>query len=99
MYKRILSNNFDRTELKTGVKKVDNKCVACSRELIKEGKSLKCSQCKREYKIVYRCDKCGKEAEKLVACGSEQFFCNSCNELKSRKSIIKEYVEIKEGTV
>lgn len=73
---------------------MDNRCGNCSGELIKEGKNLKCTSCGKEYKIVYRCDKCGKEAEKLVACGSEQFFCNSCNELKSRKSILKEHVEI-----
>lgn len=37
----------------------------------------------------YLCPKCRKELERIVACGSESYFCNNCKELVSRSKMIK----------
>ncbi|GGP27432.1 YfgJ family double zinc ribbon protein [Silvimonas amylolytica] len=33
------------------------------------------------------CPDCGKPLEELVACGARDYFCNSCNELKSKTRV------------
>lgn len=38
---------------------------------------------------VYVCPKCKNELEQLVACGAEQYFCDTCKELVSRSKIIE----------
>ncbi|TCS43787.1 zinc-ribbon domain-containing protein [Reinekea marinisedimentorum] len=34
------------------------------------------------------CPKCNSELEELRACGAVNYFCNSCNELVSKRSVI-----------
>lgn len=36
------------------------------------------------------CPTCNDEVEVLNACGAVSFFCNTCNELKSSKTILTE---------
>lgn len=38
----------------------------------------------------YYCPKCNQELEVLSSCGAVNYFCNTCNELKSSKSILTE---------
>ncbi|MDR3428366.1 MULTISPECIES: zinc-ribbon domain-containing protein [Silvimonas] len=33
------------------------------------------------------CPDCGKPLEVLIACGARDYFCNSCNELKSKTRV------------
>lgn len=47
-----------------------------------------CAQCASHYRLQGLCDTCGKELEKLNACGATNWFCNHCNTLKS-KSVVK----------
>ncbi len=72
---------------------MDNLCKKCNGELEKKGTELSCKSCGAIYKMSYKCDKCNNEVERLLACGSEQFFCNHCNELKSRSKVLKEITE------
>ncbi|MGL5088506.1 MAG: zinc-ribbon domain-containing protein [Cetobacterium sp.] len=45
------------------------------------------------------CPECGSELEKLAACGSLSFWCNKCNELKSRKTVIYKVEKTEEESV
>ena len=71
----------------------DKKCLKCDGELQYDKGDYVCSKCGTRYEAEYLCDKCGSKVEKLQACGALNFFCNSCNELKSKSKIIKEYKE------
>ncbi|MGL4909692.1 MAG: zinc-ribbon domain-containing protein [Cetobacterium sp.] len=51
----------------------------------------------KEIKKAY-CPECGEELEKLAACGSLSFWCNKCNELKSRKTVIYKSEECAENS-
>lgn len=35
------------------------------------------------------CPTCKNEVERIAACGAEQYFCNHCKKLISRKEIIE----------
>ncbi|MGL5989399.1 YfgJ family double zinc ribbon protein [Cetobacterium sp.] len=52
----------------------------------------------KEIKKAY-CSECGSELEKLAACGSLSFWCNKCNELKSRKTVIYKVEKPEEESV
>jgi hypothetical protein len=75
---------------------VENKNLSpcCSEELIYDKGSYICKECSKTFKAEYYCDKCESEVEKLQACGATNFFCNSCNELKSKSKIVKKFKEI-----
>ena len=38
----------------------------------------------------YYCPDCSSPLERLYSCGSESYFCNACNKLVSRKSMVSE---------
>ncbi|HAS3205027.1 TPA: DNA ligase [Vibrio cholerae] len=57
---------------------MDNPCPTCGQELEWTGQ-YHCSACTVDY--------CGSELEKLQACGAANYFCNQCNELKSKSKI------------
>ncbi|WP_375752811.1 zinc ribbon domain-containing protein [Vibrio sp. HN007] len=61
-----------------------NICPTCSKELGWEGGNYKCQDCKVSYKKFAYCPECDVELEKLQACGAASYFCNTCNELKSK---------------
>ncbi|MGL6120504.1 MAG: zinc-ribbon domain-containing protein [Fusobacteriaceae bacterium] len=52
----------------------------------------------KEIKKAY-CSECGDKLEKLAACGSLSFWCNKCNELKSKKTVIYKVEKIEEEAV
>lgn len=74
------------------------KCLKCNGEVERNNGTgkYKCTEC--GIKVVKRalCDQCGEELERLAACGAEQFFCNKCKELKSKKGLNYFYREGKE---
>lgn len=45
------------------------------------------------------CPVCHEEVEVLNACGAVSFFCNTCNELKSSKSVLTEEENDKEKSL
>ncbi|MGL5637714.1 MAG: zinc ribbon domain-containing protein [Cetobacterium sp.] len=67
----------------------NQKCLECGCELEKIGNEYICKSCEAKYIKKAYCPDCGSGLEKLAACGSLSYWCNKCNELKSRKAIIQ----------
>lgn len=63
-------------------------CPHCNTSLIKSNSDYFCPKCNKHFIKIAYCDKCNSELEKLAACGSVSYWCNKCNELKSKKSIM-----------
>ena len=63
-------------------------CPSCGKKIEKNSMTGKytCTSCNKIFGKRAKCNKCGEELELLEACGAQQFFCNKCNELKSKKS-------------
>ncbi len=68
----------------------DNLCPQCQHELIWNG-GYHCDHCDLDFKKVGFCPDCGAEMEKLAACGATNYFCNQCNELKSKSRVRFEF--------
>lgn len=64
----------------------ENLCPECGRELEWEGHYF-CPDCQVDYDKVGSCPDCGDPLEKLQACGAASYFCNHCNELKSKSRV------------
>jgi predicted amidophosphoribosyltransferase len=60
-----------------------NLCPSCDKELEWDNGYV-CSDCNKSYKKRAFCPDCEAELEKLQACGAASYFCNTCNELKSK---------------
>ncbi|WP_260261142.1 zinc ribbon domain-containing protein [Vibrio intestinalis] len=67
-----------------------NQCPTCDSELDWQG-HYQCTQCDVSFKKVGFCPDCEAELEKLQACGAANYFCNSCNELKSKSRVRFEF--------
>lgn len=73
-------------------------CPNCKTEIEKNSRTGKypCTKCGKVYGKRAKCNVCGDELELLEACGAQQFFCNTCKELKSKRTaefFIKEIEE------
>ena len=68
----------------------ENQCPSCNNELDWEGEYV-CKTCQVSYKKIGYCPDCEAELEKLQACGAANYFCNSCNELKSKSRVRFEF--------
>ncbi len=69
-----------------------DKCKNCGGELIKKYDNIYvCDTCNKEYIKNRYCEKCGEKLELIAGCGAVNFFCNKCNELKSKKSGIEKF--------
>jgi len=63
-------------------------CPSCQQEgLDPRHSTATCSHCAKQFKIVGFCPACHVELERIQACGATDFFCNTCNELISKKQI------------
>jgi hypothetical protein len=51
------------------------------------GKLWHCEACQGDYRVRGTCNTCGAELERLQACGASNWFCNQCNELKSKSAV------------
>ncbi|WP_026958891.1 MULTISPECIES: zinc ribbon domain-containing protein [Aliagarivorans] len=67
-------------------------CPECGGELHHQHDHWLCDSCHHSFVERFHCDKCGSMLEKLKACGAVDFFCNSCNELKSKRSLVSKLV-------
>ncbi|WP_081470324.1 zinc ribbon domain-containing protein [Photobacterium profundum] len=65
----------------------DNVCPDCQSELSWKDDGYYCDFCQHVVKKHVFCPDCEHEMEKLQACGSASYFCNACNELKSKSRI------------
>lgn len=68
-------------------------CPKCN-ETLKGRKYLyTCESCETEYEVNFKCEVCGSEPEVLASCGAVSFYCNSCNNMKSRTTMNKEFIK------
>ncbi|MCG9665850.1 hypothetical protein VME0621_04503 [Vibrio mediterranei] len=72
----------------------DNECPDCKIALYWDGQYF-CKQCTKHFVKIGYCPDCQAEMEKLQACGAANYFCNSCNELKSKSRARFEFQPIK----
>lgn len=68
----------------------DNMCPQCQQELDWQG-HYHCNNCAESFIKLGYCPDCQAQLEKLQACGSASYFCNSCNELKSKSRVRFEF--------
>lgn len=63
-------------------------CPNCGEIIEKNRRTGKypCTKCGKIYGKRAKCNVCGDELELLEACGAQQFFCNTCKELKSKRT-------------
>lgn len=67
--------------------KADNICPQCNSILSWKNQGYFCDFCQQEVKKTVFCPDCNEQLEKLQACGSASYFCNHCNELKSKSRV------------
>ncbi|BBM65526.1 hypothetical protein VA249_21720 [Vibrio alfacsensis] len=73
-----------------------NICPSCDVELEWTGQ-YHCNQCHSDFQKVGFCPDCDAELEKLQACGAANYFCNNCNELKSKSRVRFEFQKVVTG--
>lgn len=62
-------------------------CPDCQAELSHPAPGhWRCESCAKDFTKVAYCNQCHEPLEVLKACGAVNYFCNHCNELKSKKS-------------
>jgi len=63
-------------------------CPACQADdWLKQGEQWQCQSCQATFQVSWLCDRCGQPVELLKACGAVNYFCNHCNELKSKSAV------------
>jgi hypothetical protein len=72
-----------------------NVCPDCQSELSWKDDGYYCEFCEHPVKKSVFCPDCEHEMEKLQACGSASYFCNFCNELKSKSRITIRFESVK----
>ncbi|NVD06004.1 DNA ligase [Vibrio sp. JPW-9-11-11] len=68
----------------------ENSCPRCHQALEWTGQ-YHCKQCQCSFDKVGYCPDCAAQLEKLQACGAANYFCNQCNELKSKSRVLFEF--------
>ncbi|MEI6896950.1 MAG: zinc ribbon domain-containing protein [Psychromonas sp.] len=64
-------------------------CPKCKHPLQRSGQLKRhCERCNSDFTLLITCHHCGDEIERLKACGAVDFWCNNCNELKSKSAVI-----------
>ncbi|MCF8779464.1 zinc ribbon domain-containing protein [Vibrio sp. IRLE0018] len=70
----------------------ENKCPVCAQAL-EWNDHYHCEPCHKDFSKIGYCPECEAELEKLQACGAANYFCNHCNELKSKSRIRFQFKE------
>jgi hypothetical protein len=64
-------------------------CPKCQSEVVRSGELKRyCESCDSDFLLHIACNECGQELERLKACGAVNFWCEQCNELKSKSSAV-----------
>ncbi|GAA5174366.1 zinc ribbon domain-containing protein [Niveibacterium umoris] len=67
-------------------------CPVHATPMESRGKLWHCETCAANYRVRGECADCGSELEKIAACGASNWWCNRCNELKSKSKVKTELV-------
>lgn len=70
---------------------MQNQCPECDKELDWDSGAYQCNDCNKTYTKVAFCPDCDAELERLRACGALAYFCNTCNEQKSKSRVRVEF--------
>ncbi|MGO1296623.1 MAG: zinc ribbon domain-containing protein [Vibrio sp.] len=73
---------------------MENECPQCQQVLQWRDGNYLCQSCQQHYLKQAYCPTCHSQLEKLQACGSVSYFCNTCNELKSKSTVQVEYTAV-----
>ncbi|MEG3753288.1 zinc ribbon domain-containing protein [Psychromonas arctica] len=74
-------------------------CPHCQSELNRSGESKRhCETCHSDFILNIECNECGAILQRLKACGAVNFWCEDCNELKSKSSANYKLVANKSST-
>lgn len=72
-----------------------NTCLHCQTILVwQKTRIYHCQTCNVSFEKMVRCDQCETVVETLKACGATNYFCHTCNCLKSRSKVLCEFVEL-----
>lgn len=66
-------------------------CPECKKTLKESGTRYSCDDCSKQFNVDFTCQVCGSVPEEMAACGSVGYFCNTCNKLRSRTEMNKEF--------
>ncbi|MCM2680132.1 zinc ribbon domain-containing protein [Echinimonas agarilytica] len=70
------------------------KCPKCQGYLVSDAQEHRCEECSSSYEAQAVCNTCGDPLSLLKACGAVDYFCNHCNELKSKSVVKYRYLEL-----
>ena len=64
-------------------------CPQCNTELERSGELKRhCRTCDSDFLLDVSCRECGQPLQRLKACGAVNFWCEECNELKSKSAAV-----------
>ncbi|PKF50867.1 zinc ribbon domain-containing protein [Enterovibrio nigricans] len=66
---------------------MENTCPECGEALSWNNGNYDCHACDKTFIKQGFCLVCDAQVERLQACGATNYFCHSCNELKSRSGV------------
>ncbi len=68
-------------------------CPECEGTLTGNGSHYRCESCEAKWKVTFTCEVCKNLPSVAASCGAVSFFCETCNTLKSRESMDKDFVK------
>jgi len=69
-------------------------CPICNIELERSGELKRhCNKCHTDFNIEITCRECGDVLQRLKACGAVSFWCEKCNEQKSKSTAVYTFIE------
>lgn len=68
-------------------------CPSCNEKIDGRGSHYTCSGCGAKWKVTFSCEVCGNLPAVAASCGAVSFFCETCNSLKSRESMNKDFAK------
>lgn len=71
-------------------------CPACSGRLVADADHYRCEDCARLFEQQMSCDVCGDPIAPIKACGAVDYFCNRCNELKSKSKLVSRWIPLRQ---
>ena len=71
---------------------MERHCPTDGTLLESRGKHWHCATCQTLFRLRGVCADCGAELERIAACGASSWFCNQCNELKSKSAVTTDLV-------
>ncbi len=69
-------------------------CPECGAEMHGHGNVYGCEYCSIQYRVDFRCEKCGSRSEYPGDETPDQFYCRSCRSVKSPMNMKKDFTEI-----